>query len=345
MESATWTLLVLGLLGAADIAIYHTIAHGIRSHRDSAAELVTHAWRGPTYAALFLLVPNFQLHGLFALLLLALLGFDVAISIWDFSLESTSRRALGGLPSGEYVLHMVMAMIFGGLIFNLAPLLYVNLDKSTSLAYLPAAVPDWIRALMAVMAILVLISGIQDALAAIRLKRRPRVNVDSTAIDWPIERRAEPIQFDPSSKATICAPAWMSVVLILAGIYNLAWGAWVVLFPAAMFQLAAMPPNNYPQIWQGMGMVIGVYGIGYLIAAANPRQHWPIVLVGLLGKVLGPIGVAYALTQGTLPLKFAAACITNDLVWWVPFTLIVFFALRNRFLVTHKNGLTISKPS
>ena len=86
MESATWTLLVLGLLGAADIAIYHTIAHGIRSHRDSAAELVTHAWRGPTYAAMFVLVPNFQLQGIFALLLLALLGFDIAISIWDFSL-------------------------------------------------------------------------------------------------------------------------------------------------------------------------------------------------------------------------------------------------------------------
>ena len=330
MELATWTLLALGLLGAADIAIYHTIAHGIRSHRDSAAELVTHAWRGPTYAALFLLIPNFQLHGLFALLLLGLLGFDIAISIWDFSLESNSRRALGGLPSGEYVLHMIMAMIFGGLIFMLAPLLYSGLGQPTSLAYVPVAVPDWIRALMAVMAILVLISGIQDALAVVRLRRQSAVSNGSATLSWPDESRAQPTQFDPTSKVTILAPAWMSVVLILAGTYNLAWGAWVILFPAAMFQFAAMPPLNYPQIWQAIGMVIGVYGIGYLIAAANPRQHWPIVLVGLLGKILGPLGVAYAVVQGTLPLKFAATCITNDLVWWVPFTLIVLFALRNR---------------
>ena len=61
----------------------------------------------------------------------------------------------------------------------------------------------------------------------------------------------------------------MSVVLILAGIYN--WrGRRVILFPAAMFQLAAMPVINYPQVWQGLGMIIGVYGIGYLIAAAEP---------------------------------------------------------------------------
>ena len=39
-----------------------------------------------------------------------------------------------------------------------------------------------------------------------------------------------------------------------------------------------------------MGMIVGVYGIGYLIAARDPRTHWPIVLVGLLGKVFGPIG-------------------------------------------------------
>ena len=190
MESATWTLLVLGLLGAADIALYHTVAHGIRSHRDSAAELVTHALRGPTYAALFLLVPNFQLHGLFALLLLALLGFDIAISIWDFSLESNSRRALGGLPSGEYVLHMIMAMVFGGLIFTLAPLLFSSLDQPTSLAYVPAAVPDWIRALMALMAVLVLISGLQDALAVVRLRRQSLAADATMPVAWPDKSRA-----------------------------------------------------------------------------------------------------------------------------------------------------------
>src|SRR5262245_6699551 len=106
MEVPAYLLCLLGVLGGVDIAIFHSVAHGIRSHPDSALELVTHSLRGPTYAALFLLVPNFALLGLFAWILPALFVLDVAISIWDFSLEQESRRFLGGLPAGEYVLHM-----------------------------------------------------------------------------------------------------------------------------------------------------------------------------------------------------------------------------------------------
>ncbi len=116
METPTYLLFLLGCLGGADIALFHSVAHGIRSHPDSAGELVTHCLRGPTYAALFVLIPNFVIQGFFAWGLLALFAFDLAISIWDFCLEQGSRRFLGGLPSGEYVLHMLMAMVFGGMV-------------------------------------------------------------------------------------------------------------------------------------------------------------------------------------------------------------------------------------
>ena len=38
---------------------------------------------------------------------------------------------------------------------------------------------------------------------------------------------------------------------------------------------------RYPQIWQCVGMIVGVYGVGYLVAASDPLRHWPIVLVGM----------------------------------------------------------------
>lgn len=80
---------------------------------------------------------------------------------------------------------------------------------------------------------------------------------------------------------------------------------------------------NWPQIWQCLGMVIGVYGVGYLIAAADPLRHWPIILVGLLGKVLGPIGfVNYAL-RGDLPWAMAWLILANDLIWWWPLGVIL----------------------
>jgi len=76
-------------------------------------------------------------------------------------------------------------------------------------------------------------------------------------------------------------------------------------------------------------MVIGVYGIGYGIAARDPLRHWPIVLVGLLGKVLGPIGFVWAVNHGELPLAMGWTILTNDLIWWIPFTAILFHARRD----------------
>lgn len=110
-------------------------------------------------------------------------------------------------------------------------------------------------------------------------------------------------------------------MLWVAGIYNILWGAWVVLFPGALFDWLGMVPPNYLQLWQCIGMIVGVYGVGYAIAATDPARHWPVVLVGLLGKVFGPIGMAQAVWEGSLPAQFAVTCMTNDVIWWVPFTL------------------------
>ena len=125
-------------------------------------------------------------------------------------------------------------------------------------------------------------------------------------------------------------PTWMQGTLIAAGIYNLIWGAAVIVFPSAMFRLAGMELPHYPQIWQCVGMIVGVYGIGYLIAATDPARHWPITLVGLLGKTLGPIGFLGALISGDLPLAFGATIVTNDLIWWLPFAAILCHAYRRR---------------
>jgi peroxiredoxin len=126
--------------------------------------------------------------------------------------------------------------------------------------------------------------------------------------------------------ASSSSPRWMRNVLLAAGIYNVLWGAFAVLFPGAIFQWLDMPQPNYPQLWQCIGMIVGVYGLGYAIAAFDPVRHWPIVLVGLLGKVLGPLGMAQALWTGQLPWGFALNCLTNDLIWWVPFFLILKYA-------------------
>lgn len=122
----------------------------------------------------------------------------------------------------------------------------------------------------------------------------------------------------------------MRYVLQAAAAYNIAWGAWVVLFPNSFFELIDADLPRYPEIWQCVGMIVGVYGIAYACAARDPFRHWPIVLVGLLGKIFGPIGfIDAALIKGTLPLAFGLTIIPNDLIWWLPFGVILWKAYKS----------------
>lgn len=118
-------------------------------------------------------------------------------------------------------------------------------------------------------------------------------------------------------------PSWMSMVLRAAAAYNIIWGAWVVIVPQHFFQLVGMEPINHPMVWQGMGMVIGVYGLGYWWAAHNPLVHWPIVLVGFLGKIFGPLGFFFNYLTEQVPFGFFYTLITNDFIWWIPFWMIL----------------------
>ena len=80
----------------------------------------------------------------------------------------TDRAFFGGLPSGEYVLHIILVTLFGTLVANIG---YSAGELPTRLAYESAAVPGIFRALMVFMALLVLGSGAMDLAAAIQLTK------------------------------------------------------------------------------------------------------------------------------------------------------------------------------
>jgi MFS family permease len=127
-------------------------------------------------------------------------------------------------------------------------------------------------------------------------------------------------------------PKWHRTLLKAAAVYNLVWGAVAIAFPMLLFKLVGMDPlPNYPELWQCIGMIVGVYGIGYWIAASDPVRHWPIVLVGLLGKIFGPIGFVQAVLADRFPLAMGLTILTNDLIWWVPFSLILLNAKHQEF--------------
>lgn len=113
--------------------------------------------------------------------------------------------------------------------------------------------------------------------------------------------------------------AWHSKWLLVAAWYNLAFGYWVVIYPTQAFELFGMEMPVYPFVWQSVGMIVGVYGIGYGIAAFDEMKHWVIVLVGWLGKIFGPIGFVYTFFNGEIALVFGTILIFNDLIWYPSF--------------------------
>jgi len=125
-------------------------------------------------------------------------------------------------------------------------------------------------------------------------------------------------------KVMIARRKFHRVVFLVAGLYNLGWGAFSALDPQWLFRYARMPLQNYPEIFACLGMVIGIYGILYLEVARVPERGWLLAAVGLLGKILGPIGLLNLLWRGQWPIATAILCLTNDLIWWVPFGLYLY---------------------
>jgi hypothetical protein len=128
------------------------------------------------------------------------------------------------------------------------------------------------------------------------------------------------------------------VIFVLAGTYNVVIGLWAALAPRALFEALDLGAPSHPLIWACLGMVIGLYGLIYLqVAFTDPKRRSSALIIaghrveydvtrfligiGLVGKILGPIGFVLAVQNGELPLRMMPLIALDDLVWWVPFTM------------------------
>jgi small multidrug resistance pump len=110
-------------------------------------------------------------------------------------------------------------------------------------------------------------------------------------------------------------------VFISAGLYNICWGVFSIIQPQWLFDFADMPRQNYPEVFQCLAMVVGLYGFLYIEVARDLRKGRKIVFIGLIGKVVGPCGWLFLVATGRWPLKTGILCLMNDLLWWIPFAL------------------------
>lgn len=160
-----WTLVALQLaMGAFDIAYHHEIKERLPWRRAQSHELLLHGVRDGLYAVLFLALGWFEMHGLWAVMLIVVLIAEIVITLMDFVEEDVTRK----LPASERVAHTLMALNYGAIVVLLLPIL---LDWA---AMPTAIVPAWYGAASVVAslaAVGIVLSGLRDITASRRMRR------------------------------------------------------------------------------------------------------------------------------------------------------------------------------
>ena len=123
-------------------------------------------------------------------------------------------------------------------------------------------------------------------------------------------------------------PGWMKKVLLAAAIYHIGFAIWVNCWPHLWFDWLGIARPNHVMLWRGVGGVIGILGLGFLIATRNPVHHWPTVLIGFAKFTLGIIGFSSEIFYQEIPLRAAWILLVDDLIWWAPFAGILYASLR-----------------
>ena len=133
-SAAMWLLAVQGIIGAFDTLYYHEWRARLPARGAIAApELKLHAARDFLYAVLFGTLPWVAWHGVWAVVLVAILVAEIAFTMADFVTEMSVRRSLGDVYAGERVTHAVMGIVYGAMIAVLLPALSMWSQQPTAL--------------------------------------------------------------------------------------------------------------------------------------------------------------------------------------------------------------------
>jgi small multidrug resistance pump len=127
------------------------------------------------------------------------------------------------------------------------------------------------------------------------------------------------------------SPRWHRGVLIIASLQCVVWGVFILAFPtqAATFYGFEKPLTDV-FLWKGTGLIIFLFGVGYGLASLDPIRNWSVIVPGFIAKILGPIGMAMSVYEGEVSRRVLILLPVNDIIWWVPFTLILFHAFRHQ---------------
>jgi hypothetical protein len=170
MTIVMWLLALQGVIGAFDTAYFHEWRARLPAlGSQSAPELKLHAWRSFLYAVIFGTLPWLAWHGLWVIVLVAILVAEIAFTMADFVVEIAVRKPLGDVYGGERVTHAIMGIVYGGMLAFLIPILWSWWLQPAALVLRPVSELTLLDWALLVMALGVFLSGARDLYAALGL--------------------------------------------------------------------------------------------------------------------------------------------------------------------------------
>jgi small multidrug resistance pump len=116
---------------------------------------------------------------------------------------------------------------------------------------------------------------------------------------------------------------WMRTLIRFAGIYNLLVALMLVPFYHEALKTLGLPKPELMLFVQLVGILVGLFGVGYWMVAAHPIENRNLLLLGFLSKLLGTVlGLGYVIL-GKVPLAFFVLLIFSDIVYLPPFAIIL----------------------
>ncbi len=116
---------------------------------------------------------------------------------------------------------------------------------------------------------------------------------------------------------------WMKLLLRFAGSFNLTAGASMVCFYHEGYGYLGVAKPELVLPVQVMGVLVGLFGVGYHLVASNPIENRKILLLGLLSKAISSPLAFWYVVDGTLPWWFAVVVFFSDVIYLPPFWVIL----------------------
>ncbi|WP_342377671.1 SRPBCC family protein [Myxococcus stipitatus] len=174
MSVAFYLLLLIGLLGAFDVVYFHLWRGRLHERAECQREVLWHTARHLIYALQFLWVPHVRFQGWALGLLVLLYAADVLVALADVWEERDSRASQGGVPRGEYFMHVVLSVLVGLYLMATFQAVWVDRLLPTGVRIAPPPVPDTLRGLMTVMGVTALLTFATDLARWRAFRRNPR---------------------------------------------------------------------------------------------------------------------------------------------------------------------------